>query len=65
MKTSFEIEDDNELITSTNGYEQDDKADKYWIFDINGEESMIGADDLELQEGDLVELNLEGINKFQ
>ncbi|WP_373470801.1 DUF4430 domain-containing protein [Carnobacterium alterfunditum] len=62
MKINFEIEDDNDFITSINGHEQDNKADKYWMFDINGEESMIGAGDLELQEGDLVEFNLEGIN---
>ena len=58
MKSNFEIEEDNGFITSINGHEQDDQAKKYWLFDINGEESMVGAGDLELQEGDLVEFHL-------
>lgn len=62
MEANFDIEDDNDFITSINGRQQDDKADKYWLFDVNGEESMLGAADVKLQEGDLVEFNLEGIN---
>lgn len=59
MKANFDIEEDNDFITSINGQEQDNKANKYWLFDINGEESMVGAADVELQEDDFVEFNLE------
>ncbi|UJF15325.1 DUF4430 domain-containing protein [Jeotgalibaca sp. MA1X17-3] len=59
MKANFDIEEDNDFITSINGQEQDNEANKYWLFDINGEESMVGAADVELQEDDFVEFNLE------
>ena len=58
MKDNYEVEAEENFITSINGHEQDDEAGKYWLFDINGEESMVGADQVELKEGDLVEFDL-------
>lgn len=63
MKENYEIEDDNDFITSINGHKQDDEAKKYWLFKVNGEDSMVGAHQTELQEGDVVEFNLEDINQ--
>ena len=58
MKDNYAVEAEENFITSINGHEQDDEAGKYWLFDINGEESMVGADQVELKEGDLVEFDL-------
>lgn len=60
MKSNYDVEDDNDFITSIDGYEQDVEANKYWLFRVNGKDSVIGAHEIELQEGDLVEFNLEG-----
>lgn len=59
MKDAFEIEETNTFIDSINGHEQDADAGRYWLFDVNGEMAPAGANDTELEEGDVVEWKLE------
>lgn len=59
MEASFDVEDEDGFITAINGYEQDEDANKYWLFDLNGEMAPVGAQDLELSDGDVVDFNLE------
>lgn len=58
MKEHFDVEDDNNFITSINGYQQDADANMWWLFDLNGEMAEVGAHELELEDGDQVEWNL-------
>lgn len=59
MEASFDVEDEDGFITAINGYEQDEDANKYWLFDLNGEMAPVGAQDLVLSDGDVVDFNLE------
>lgn len=58
MKEEFEIEETDGFISSINGHAQDEKEGKYWLYNVNGEMAQVGANDYELQDGDLVEFNL-------
>lgn len=60
LKENYEIVEENGFITSINGHEQDEDAGKYWLFDVNGEMGLVGAEEQELNAGDLVEFNLSG-----
>ena len=62
MKENYTIEEADGFITAIDGQTQveqtaDTKA-KYWLFDVNGEPSMVGAADVALQEGDVIVWNL-------
>lgn len=59
MEEYYDIEETATFISSINGHEQDDDAGKWWVFDVNGEMGEIGAADLEIKEGDLIEWKLE------
>ena len=62
MKENYVIEEEGGFITAIDGQAQveataETKA-KYWLFDVNGEPSMVGAADVALQEGDVIVWNL-------
>ena len=62
MKENYTIEEADGFITAVDGQSQveqtaETKA-KYWLFDVNGEPSMVGAADVALQEGDVIVWNL-------
>ena len=62
MKENYAIEEADGFITAIDGQTQveetaETKA-KYWLFDVNGESSMVGAADVALQEGDVIVWNL-------
>lgn len=59
MEEYYEIEETDTFISSINGHAQDADANKWWLFDVNGEMSEVGAADLEVKEGDLIEWKLE------
>ena len=59
MKEHYELEEADGFISAINGYEQDEEAGKYWLFDLNGEMAEVGAAELELSDDDLVEWKLE------
>lgn len=61
MKEEFEVVDEDNFITTINGYEQDVEAGKYWLFDLNGEMAPVGAHELELSDGDVVDFDLAGL----
>lgn len=63
MKENFDIEETDGFITSINGEEQDTEAGKYWLYDVNGEMGMVGANEYKVQEGDLIEWNLAGMEE--
>ncbi|EIY5487084.1 DUF4430 domain-containing protein [Listeria monocytogenes] len=62
MRENYAIEEADGFITAIDGHTQveetaETKA-KYWLFDVNGESSMVGAADVALQEGDVIVWNL-------
>jgi len=57
MEDNFDIEEEAGLIHSINGIQAEDDQPYAWMFDINGEMSMVGAADYELEDGDLVEFD--------
>lgn len=59
MVNNFTVEVTDGLITSIDGHSQDKAADKYWMYDINGEMALKGAKDLTLKSGDQVLFKLE------
>ncbi|MRI81666.1 DUF4430 domain-containing protein [Aerococcaceae bacterium DSM 109653] len=59
MKENFEIEETDTFINAINGVEQDATANKWWLFDVNGEMAQKGAAETELKAGDLIEWKLE------
>ncbi len=54
VKENFEIKEDNGMITSIEGIEQDTKKSYFWTYTINDEMIMTGANETELHEGDKV-----------
>ncbi|HEX5352209.1 MAG TPA: DUF4430 domain-containing protein [Trichococcus sp.] len=62
MKENYTIEEADGFITAIDGQSQvEESAEtkaKYWLFDVNGEPSMVGAADVALQEGDVIVWNL-------
>ena len=62
MKENYTIEEDGGFITAIDGLAQvEESAEtkaKDWLFDVNGEPSMVGAADVALQEGDVIVWNL-------
>lgn len=54
MKEHFEIEENNGFIESINGLATDYDAERGWIFYINDEMAIVGAEDLTLSNNDFV-----------
>ncbi|GAX48083.1 DUF4430 domain-containing protein [Pseudolactococcus reticulitermitis] len=54
LKDNFKIEEKGGFITSIDGKAQDQAANQYWLFDINGKIAEKGAADIHLKKGDTV-----------
>lgn len=59
MDEHFEIVHQDGFITSIDGMTQDEAANKYWLYDINGEMALKGAKEIALQAGDEILFKLE------
>ena len=59
MDEHFEIVHQDGLITSIDGMTQAEAANKYWLYDINGEMALKGAKEIKLQAGDEILFKLE------
>ncbi|QXE00304.1 DUF4430 domain-containing protein [Terribacillus sp. DMT04] len=59
MKENFELEEEGGMITSIEGHSQDEAANKWWLFTVNGEMAPVGAADTELLDEDEVAFNLQ------
>ncbi|MFC4404317.1 DUF4430 domain-containing protein [Gracilibacillus xinjiangensis] len=58
LVNNFEVEADQGMITSIEGYEQEPDEGKYWLFEVNGEMATVGASDYKVTPGDQVVFNL-------
>lgn len=61
MEKTYDINGKEGFISAIEGHEQDDKAGKYWLYTINGEQAMVGAADYILEDGDTIVWNLDGM----
>lgn len=59
MKAQMDIQEENGLVTSINGISQQPDEQKYWLFDVNGQMSDKGAQDVQLKDGDKIDWKLE------
>lgn len=61
MKEHLDIQEANGFISSINGIEQNtgEHQGKWWLFDYNGKMSEVGASEVILNDGDIVDWKLE------
>ena len=62
MKAQLKIVEKDGFISSINGVEQVPSKQKYWLFDVNGQMSPVGAKEVLLKAGDVIDWKL---NKLQ
>lgn len=62
MKVQLKIVEKDGFISSINGVEQVPSEQKYWLFDVNGQMSPVGAKEVLLKAGDVIDWKL---NKLQ
>ena len=62
MKAQLKIVEKDGFISSINGVEQVPAENKYWLFDVNGTMSPVGAKEVILNAGDVIDWKL---NKLQ
>ena len=55
MTENYEIVHENSFITEINSHQQDLEANRFWLYDINGEMAMVGISEYEIEEGDVIE----------
>ncbi|ALV21750.1 DUF4430 domain-containing protein [Carnobacterium antarcticum] len=61
MEKNYDITEKEGFISAVEGHEQDDKAGKYWLYTVNGEQAAVGAADYILEDGDTIVWNLDGM----
>ena len=62
MKAQLKIVEKDGFVSSINGVEQVPAENKYWLFDVNGTMSPVGAKEVILKAGDVIDWKL---NKLQ
>lgn len=61
MEKTYDITEKDGFISAIEGHEQDDKAGKYWLYTVNGEQAAVGAAEYVLEDGDTIVWNLDGM----
>ena len=59
MKEQFDVEEKDGFVTAIEGHQQDEAANKFWMFDINGEMAPVGAAEFKVSDQDNVLWKLE------
>lgn len=57
-KENYDVQEADGFVSAINGFEQDEEANLWWTYTINGEVVNVGANDYELQPGDTAEWSL-------
>lgn len=58
LKDNYDIEDTKGFITSIDGYKQDEKENKYWLYTVNGKQAEKGVQETTVSDGDNIEFDL-------
>lgn len=61
MEENYEIIAKDGFISAIEGYEQNKKEGKYWLYTINGEQATVGASDYIVEDQDIIVWNLDGM----
>lgn len=59
LEDYHEVEEEGGMVTAINGVSQDPAAKTYWMYKVNDKMAEVGAEDLEVQEGDTIEFYME------
>ncbi|MEI5995406.1 DUF4430 domain-containing protein [Candidatus Enterococcus mansonii] len=54
LEKNYKIEMSKDFISGIDGHLQDEKASKYWMYDVNGKQPDVGAVEYFLKNGDVV-----------
>lgn len=54
MKNHYEIEEDGGFLQAIEGYEQSEEENLWWVYQLNGEDGMVGASEYEVEDGDSI-----------
>ncbi|MCA0970304.1 DUF4430 domain-containing protein [Halobacillus litoralis] len=52
MKENFEVEESDGFINGLEGISMNEEEKMAWMYTINGEEAMVGANEYEIEQGD-------------
>lgn len=55
LKANYDVEENQGFITSIDGIQQDEAAQKYWMYKVNGELASKGAGELVVKADDKIE----------
>lgn len=61
LEDHHRVEEEGGMVTAINGVSQDPAAKTYWMYKVNDKMAEVGAEDLEVQEGDTIEFYMETI----
>lgn len=61
MEENYNLTAKDGFIFAIEGYEQNQKEGKYWLYTINGQEATVGAADYIVEDQDVIVWNLDGI----
>lgn len=59
LEDHHKVEEEGGMVTAINGISQDPAAKTYWMYKVNDKMAEVGAEDLEVQEGDTIEFYME------
>lgn len=59
MKENYDIEEDDGFITAIDGISPEEDEQKAWIYSVNDEEALVGAEEYELSIDDEVVFDLQ------
>lgn len=59
LEDHHQVEEEGGMVTAINGVSQDPAAKTYWMYKVNDKMAEVGAEDLEVQEGDTIEFYME------
>lgn len=54
MVQEYDVEEEEGFLNSIEGYEQDPDSNRWWMYEINGEQPTVGANDYVVEDGDEV-----------
>lgn len=54
LSEQYKVVEEDGFIVSIEGIEQDEEAEKYWMYEVNNEEATVGAAEYEVEDGDQV-----------
>lgn len=59
LEDHHQVEEEGGMVTAINGVSQDPAAKTYWMYKVNDKMAEVGAEDMEVQEGDTIEFYME------